>query len=176
MKRIISIFLTMMIMISTIGCRSKEDDPIEKKGTKVAYQADKIEKPKDISKIQFLIYLEDGTLRIGGSGQSGEERTVWDSKNNGKDWILAGDSEQLPELKNQNVFYKYSSDGKFYVVEDQTIRLYEDTQPSTINIVEGESYLDSALCGQDFYLLVEDETCTKQIRKYDLSEQIWENM
>ena len=176
MKRIISIFLTMMLMISTIGCRSKEDDPIEKKDTKVAYQADKIEKPKDISKIQFLVYLEDGTLRIGGSGQSGEERTVWDSKNNGKDWILAGDSEQLPELKNQNAFYKYSSDGKFYVVEDQTIRLYEDTQPSTINIVEGESYLDSALCGQDFYLLVEDETCTKQIRKYDLSEQIWENM
>lgn len=176
MKRIISIFLTMMLMISTIGCRSKEDDPIEKKDTKVAYQADKIEKPKDISKIQFLIYLEDGTLRIGGSGQSGEERTVWDSKNNGKDWILAGDSEQLPELKNQNAFYKYSSDGKFYVVEDQTIRLYEDTQPSTINIVEGESYLDSALCGQDFYLLVEDETGTKQIRKYDLSEQIWENM
>ena len=166
----------MMLMISTIGCRSKEDDPIEKKDTKVAYQADKIEKPKDISKIQFLVYLEDGTLRIGGSGQSGEERTVWDSKNNGKDWILAGDSEQLPELKNQNVFYKYSSDGKFYVVEDQTIRLYEDTQPSTINLVEGESYLDSALCGQDFYLLVEDETGTKQIRKYDLSEQIWENM
>ena len=176
MKRIISIFLTMMLMISTIGCRSKKDDPIEKKDTKVAYQADKIEKPKDISKIQFLVYLEDGTLRIGGSGQSGEERTVWDSKNNGKDWILAGDSEQLPELKNQNAFYKYSSDGKFYVVEDQTIRLYEDTQPSTINIVEGESYLDSALCGQDFYLLVEDETGTKQIRKYDLSEQIWENM
>ena len=176
MKRIISIFLTMMLMISTIGCRSKEDDPIEKKDTKVAYQADKIEKPKDITKIQFLVYLEDGTLRIGGSGQSGEERTVWDSKNNGKDWILAGDSEQLPELKNQNTFYKYSSDGKFYVVEDQTIRLYEDTQPSTINIVEGESYLDSALCGQDFYLLVEDETGTKQIRKYDLSEQIWENM
>ena len=176
MKRIISIFLTMMIMISTIGCRSKEDDPIEKKDTKVAYQADKIEKPKDISKIQFLVYLEDGTLRIGGSDQSGEKRTVWDSKNNGKDWILAGDSEQLPELKNQNAFYKYSSDGKFYVVEDQTIRLYEDTQPSTINIVEGESYLDSALCGQDFYLLVEDETGTKQIRKYDLSEQIWENM
>ena len=176
MKRIISIFLTMMIMISTIGCRSKEDDPIEKKDTKVAYQADKIEKPKDISKIQFLVYLEEGTLRIGGSGQSGEERTVWDSKNNGKDWILAGDSEQLPELKNQNAFYKYSSDGKFYVVEDQTIRLYEDTQPSTINIVEGESYLDSALCRQDFYLLVEDETGTKQIRKYDLSEQIWENM
>lgn len=166
----------MMLMISTIGCRSKEDDPIEKKDTKVAYQADKIEKPKDISKIQFLVYLEDGTLRIGGSGQSGEERTVWDSKNNGKDWILAGDSEQLPELKNQNAFYKYSSDGKFYVVEDQTIRLYEDTQPSTINIVEGESYLDSALWGQDFYLLVEDETGTKQIRKYDLSEQIWENM
>lgn len=163
-------------MISTIGCRSKEDDPIEKKDTKVAYQADKIEKPKDISKIQFLVYLEEGTLRIGGSGQSGEERTVWDSKNNGKDWILAGDSEQLPELKNQNAFYKYSSDGKFYVVEDQTIRLYEDTQPSTINIVEGESYLDSALCGQDFYLLVEDETGTKQIRKYDLPEQIWENM
>ena len=176
MKRIISIFLTMMLMISTIGCRSKEDDPIEKKDTKVAYQADKIEKPKDISKIQFLVYLEDGTLRIGGSDQSGEKRTVWDSKNNGKDWILAGDSEQLPELKNQNAFYKYSSDGKFYVVEDQTIRLYEDTQPSTINIVEGESYLDSALCGQDFYLLVEDETGTKQIRKYDLSEQIWENM
>lgn len=176
MKRIISIFLTMMLMISTIGCRSKEDDPIEKKDTKVAYQADKIEKPKDISKIQFLVYLEEGTLRIGGSGQSGEERTVWDSKNNGKDWILAGDSEQLSELKNQNAFYKYSSDGKFYVVEDQTIRLYEDTQPSTINIVEGESYLDSALCGQDFYLLVEDETGTKQIRKYDLSEQIWENM
>ena len=166
----------MMLMISTIGCRSKEDDPIEKKDTKVAYQADKIEKPKDISKIQFLVYLEDGTLRIGGFGQSGEERTVWDSKNNGKDWILAGDSEQLPELKNQNVFYKYSSDGKFYVVEDQTIRLYEDTQPSTINLVEGESYLDSALCGQDFYLLVEDETGTKQIRKYNLSEQIWENM
>lgn len=175
-KRIISIFLTMMLMISTIGCRSKEDDPIEKKDTKVAYQADKIEKPKDISKIQFLVYLEEGTLRIGGSGQSGEERTVWDSKNNGKDWILAGDSEQLPELKNQNAFYKYLSDGKFYVVEDQTIRLYEDTQPSTINIVEGESYLDSALCRQDFYLLVEDETGTKQIRKYDLSEQIWENM
>lgn len=166
----------MMLMISTIGCRSKEDDPIEKKDTKVAYQADKIEKPKDISKIQFLVYLEEGTLRIGGSGQSGEERTVWDSKNNGKDWILAGDSEQLPELKNQNAFYKYSSDGKFYVVEDQTIRLYEDTQPSTINIVEGESYLDSALCGQDFYLLVEDETGTKQIRKYDLPEQIRENM
>lgn len=166
----------MMIMISTIGCRSKEDDPIEKKDTKVAYQADKIEKPKDISKIQFLVYLEDGTLRIGGSDQSGEKRTVWDSKNNGKDWMLAGDSEQLPELKNQNAFYKYSSDGKFYVVEDQTIRLYEDTQPSTINIVEGESYLDSALCGQDFYLLVEDETGTKQIRKYDLPEQIWENM
>lgn len=176
MKRIISIFLTMMIMISTIGCRSKEDDPIEKKDTKVAYQADKIEKLKDISKIQFLVYLEDGTLRIGGSDQSGEKRTVWDSKNNGKDWMLAGDSEQLPELKNQNAFYKYSSDGKFYVVEDQTIRLYEDTQPSTINIVEGESYLDSALCGQDFYLLVEDETGTKQIRKYDLPEQIWENM
>lgn len=176
MKRIISIFLTMMIMISTIGCRSKEDDPIEKKDTKVAYQADKIEKPKDISKIQFLVYLEDGTLRIGGSDQSGEKRTVWDSKNNGKDWMLAGDSEQLPELKNQNAFYKYSSNGKFYVVEDQTIRLYEDTQPSTINIDEGESYLDSALCGQDFYLLVEDETGTKQIRKYDLSEQIWENM
>lgn len=176
MKRIISIFLTMMIMISTIGCRSKEDDPIEKKDTKVAYQADKIEKPKDISKIQFLVYLEDGTLRIGGSDQSGEKRTVWDSKNNGKDWMLAGDSEQLPELKNQNAFYKYSSDGKFYVVEDQTIRLYEDTQPSTINIDEGESYLDSALCGQDFYLLVEDETGTKQIKKHDLSEQIWENV
>ena len=176
MKRIISIFLTMMLMISTIGCRSKEDDPIEKKDTKVAYQADKIEKPKDISKIQFLVYLKDGTLRIGGSDQSGEKRTVWDSKNNGKDWMLAGDSEQLPELKNQNAFYKYSSNGKFYVVEDQTIRLYEDTQPSTINIDEGESYLDSALCGQDFYLLVEDETGTKQIRKYDLSEQIWENM
>ena len=166
----------MVLMISAIGCSSKEDAPIEKKDTKVAYQADKIEKPKDISKIQFLVYLEDGTLRIGGSDQSGEKRTVWDSKNNGKDWMLAGDSEQLPELKNQNAFYKYSSDGKFYVVEDQTIRLYEDTQPSTINIDEGESYLDSALCGQDFYLLVEDETGTKQIRKYDLSKQIWENM
>lgn len=73
---------------------------------------------------------------------------------------------------------KYSSNGKFYVVEDQTIRLYEDTQPSTINIDEGESYLDSAfyIIGQDFYLLVEDETGTKQIRKYDLSEQILENM
>ena len=50
-KRIISIFLTMMLMISTIGCRSKEDDPIEKKDTKVAYQADKIE---NISKIQLI--------------------------------------------------------------------------------------------------------------------------
>ena len=176
MKRIISIFLTMVFAISTVGCSSKEDAPIEKKDTKVAYQADKIEKPKDISKIQFLVYLEDGTLRIGGSDQSGEKCTVWDSKNNGKDWMLAGDSEQLPELKNQNAFYKYSSDGKFYVVEDQTIRLYEDTQQSTINIDEGESYLDSVLCGQDFYLLVEDETGTKQIRKYDLSEQIWENV
>ena len=176
MKRIISIFLTMVLMISAIGCSSKEDAPIEKKDKKVAYQADKIEKPKDISKIQFLVYLEDGTLRIGGSDQSGEKRTVWDSKNNGKDWMLAGDSEQLPELKNQNAFYKYSSDSKFYVVEDQTIRLYEDTQPSTINIDEGESYLDSALCGQDFYLLVEDETGTKQIKKHDLSEQIWENV
>ena len=176
MKRIISIFLTMVFAISTVGCSSKEDAPIEKKDTKVAYQADKIEKPKDISKIQFLVYLEDGTLRIGGSDQSGEKLTVWDSKNNGKDWMLAGDSEQLPELKNQNAFYKYSSDGKFYVVEDQTIRLYEDTQQSTINIDEGESYLDSVLCGQDFYLLVEDETGTKQIRKYDLSEQIWENV
>ena len=176
MKRILSIFLTMVFMISTVGCSSKEDAPIEKKDTKVAYQADKIEKPKDISKIQFLVYLEDGTLRIGGSDQSGEKCTVWDSKNNGKDWMLAGDSEQLPELKNQNAFYKYSSDGKFYVVEDQTIRLYEDTQQSTINIDEGESYLDSVLCGQDFYLLVEDETGTKQIRKYDLSEQIWENV
>ena len=166
----------MVLAISTIGCSSKEDAPIEKKDTKVTYQAEKIEKPKDISKIQFLVYLEDGTLRIGGSGQNGEVSTVWDSKNNGKDWILAGDSEQLPELKNHNAFYKYSSDGKFYVVEDQTIRLYEDTQPFTINIVEGESYLDSALCGQDFYLLVEDETGTKQIRKYDLSKQIWENM
>ena len=166
----------MVFAISTVGCSSKEDAPIEKKDTKVAYQADKIEKPKDISKIQFLVYLEDSTLRIGGSDQSGEKCTVWDSKNNGKDWMLSGDSEQLPELKNQNAFYKYSSDGKFYVVEDQTIRLYEDTQPSTINIVEGESYLDSALCGQDFYLLVEDETGTKQIRKYDLSKQIWENM
>jgi len=163
----------MVLMISAIGCSSKEDAPIEKKDKKVAYQADKIEKPKDISKIQFLVYLEDGTLRIGGSDQSGEKRTVWDSKNNGKDWMLAGDSEQLPELKNQNAFYKYSSDSKFYVVEDQTIRLYEDTQPSTINIDEGESYLDSALCGQDFYLLVEDETGTKQIKKHDLSEQIW---
>lgn len=176
MKRIISIFLTMVFAISTVGCSSKEDAPIEKKDTKVAYQADKIEKPKDISKIQFLVYLEDSTLRIGGSDQSGEKCTVWDSKNNGKDWMLSGDSEQLPELKNQNAFYKYSSDGKFYVVEDQTIRLYEDTQPSTINIDEGESYLDSALCGQDFYLLVEDETGTKQIKKYDLSEQIWENV
>lgn len=176
MKRIISIFLTMVLMISAIGCSSKEDAPIEKKDKKVAYQAEKIEKPKDISKIQFLVYLEDGTLRIGGSDQSGEKRTVWDSKNNGKDWMQAGDFEQLPELKNQNAFYKYSSDGKFYVVEDQTIRLYEDTQPSTINIDGGESYLDSALCGQDFYLLVEDETGTKQIRKYDLSEQIWENV
>lgn len=176
MKRIISIFLTMVLMISAIGCSSKEDAPIEKKDTKVAYQADKIEKPKDISKIQFLVYLEDGTLRIGGSDQSGEKCTVWDSKNNGKDWMLSGDSEQLPELKNQNAFYKYSSNGKFYVVEDQTIRLYEDTQPSTINIDEGESYLDSALCGQDFYLLVEDEIGTKQIWKYDLSEQIWENV
>ena len=176
MKRIISIFLTMVLAISTIGCSSKEDAPIEKKDTKVAYQADKIEKPKDISKIQFLVYLEDSTLRIGGSDQSGEKCTVWDSKNNGKDWMLSGDSEQLLELKNQNAFYKYSSDGKFYVVEDQTIRLYEDTQPFTINIVEGESYLDSALCGQDFYLLVEDETGTKQIKKYDLSEQIWENV
>ena len=166
----------MVFAISTVGCSSKEDAPIEKKDTKVAYQADKIEKPKDISKIQFLVYLEDGTLRIGGSDQSGEKCTVWDSKNNGKDWMLAGDSEQLPELKNQNAFYKYSSDGKFYVVEDQTIRLYEDTQQSTINIDEGESYLDSVLCGQDFYLLVEDETGTKQIRKYDLSEQIWENV
>lgn len=174
MKRIISIFLTMVLMISAIGCSSKEDAPIEKKDTKVAYQADKIEKPKDISKIQFLVYLEDGTLRIGGSDQSGEKRTVWDSKNNGKDWMLAGDSEQLSEL--QNAFYKYSSDGKFYVVEDKTIRIYEDTQPSTINIDEGESYLDSALCGQDFYLLVEDETGTKQIKKYDLLEQIWENV
>ena len=176
MKRIISIFLTMVFAISTVGCSSKEDAPIEKKDTKVAYQADKIEKPKDISKIQFLVYLEDSTLRIGGSDQSGEKCTVWDSKNNGKDWMLSGDSEQLPELKNQNAFYKYSSDGKFYVVEDQTIRLYEDTQPSTINIDKGESYLDSALCGQDFYLLVEDETGTKQIKKYDLSEQIWENV
>ena len=176
MKRIISIFLTMVFAISTVGCSSKEDAPIEKKDTKVAYQADKIEKPKDISKIQFLVYLEDSTLRIGGSDQSGEKCTVWDSKNNGKDWMLSGDSEQLLELKNQNAFYKYSSDGKFYVVEDQTIRLYEDTQPSTINIDEGESYLDSALCGQDFYLLVEDETGTKQIKKYDLSEQIWENV
>ena len=166
----------MVFAISTVGCSSKEDAPIEKKDTKVAYQADKIEKPKDISKIQFLVYLEDSTLRIGGSDQSGEKCTVWDSKNNGKDWMLSGDSEQLPELKNQNAFYKYSSDGKFYVVEDQTIRLYEDTQPSTINIDEGESYLDSVLCGQDFYLLVEDETGTKQIRKYDLSEQIWENV
>ncbi len=166
----------MVFAISTVGCSSKEDAPIEKKDTKVAYQADKIEKPKDISKIQFLVYLEDSTLRIGGSDQSGEKCTVWDSKNNGKDWMLSGDSEQLPELKNQNAFYKYSSDGKFYVVEDQTIRLYEDTQPSTINIDEGESYLDSALCGQDFYLLVEDETGTKQIKKYDLSEQIWENV
>ena len=166
----------MVFAISTVGCSSKEDAPIEKKDTKVAYQADKIEKPKDISKIQFLVYLEDSTLRIGGSDQSGEKCTVWDSKNNGKDWMLSGDSEQLLELKNQNAFYKYSSDGKFYVVEDQTIRLYEDTQPSTINIDEGESYLDSALCGQDFYLLVEDETGTKQIKKYDLSEQIWENV
>ena len=176
MKKILSILLAMGLMIGTIGCSNEGKAPAEKKEEKLEYQAVKIEKPEDIQKIQFLVYLEDGTLRIGGSGQSGEERTVWDSKNNGKDWILAGDSEQLPELKNQNAFYKYSSDGKFYVVEDQTIRLYEDTQPSTINIDEGESYLDSALCGQDFYLLVEDETGTKQIKKYDLSEQIWENV
>ena len=76
MKRIISIFLTMMIMISTIGCRSKEDDPIEKKDTKVAYQADKIEKPKDISKIQFLVYLEDGTLFSTLIRTSNSKRTV----------------------------------------------------------------------------------------------------
>ena len=166
----------MGLMIGTIGCSNEGKAPAEKKEEKLEYQAVKIEKPEDIQKIQFLVYLEDGTLRIGGSGQSGEERTVWDSKNNGKDWILAGDSEQLPELKNQNAFYKYSSDGKFYAVEEQTIRLYEDTQPSTINIAEGGSYLDSAVCEQDFYLLVEDETGIKRIRKYNLSEQSWENM
>ena len=44
-------------MISTIGCSSKEDAPIEKKDTKVAYQADKIEKPKDISKILFTVII-----------------------------------------------------------------------------------------------------------------------
>ncbi|RGG24813.1 hypothetical protein DWY56_01725 [Ruminococcus sp. AF25-3LB] len=54
----------MVLMISTIGCRSKEDDPIEKKDTKVSYQADKIEKPKDISKIQFLVYLETVRLEL----------------------------------------------------------------------------------------------------------------
>ena len=176
MKKILSILLAMGLMIGTIGCSNEGKAPAEKKEEKLEYQAVKIEKPEDIQKIQFLVYLEDGTLRIGGSGQSGEERTVWDSKNNGKDWILAGDSEQLPELKNQNAFYKYSSDGKFYAVEEQTIRLYEDTQPSTINIAEGGSYLDSAVCEQDFYLLVEDETGIKRIRKYNLSEQSWENM
>ena len=51
MKRIISIFLTMVLMISAIGCSSKEDAPIEKKDKKVAYQADKIE---NISKIQLI--------------------------------------------------------------------------------------------------------------------------
>ena len=71
----------------------------------------------------------------------------------GKDWILAGRFRTITGIKIR-MPSKYSSDGKFCHGEDQTIRLYEDTQPSTINIVEGESYLDSALCGQDFYLLV----------------------
>ena len=53
MKRIISIFLTMMIMISTIGCRSKEDDPIEKKDTKVAYLI-KVEKSAQYGIVKIM--------------------------------------------------------------------------------------------------------------------------
>ena len=173
MKKILSILLALGLMIGTIGCGNDGDAPEEKK---IEYQTVKIEKPEDIQTIQFLVYMEDGTLRIGGFDQSGEKRTVWDSKNNGKEWILVGDSEQLPELKNQNAFYKYSTDGKFYAVEEQTIQIYEDTQSSNINIAEGESYIDSALCKQNFYLLVEDENGTKLIRKYNLSDQSLENI
>ena len=173
MKKILSILLALGLMIGTIGCGNDGDVPEEKK---IEYQTVKIEKPEDIQTIQFLVYMEDGTLRIGGFDQRGEKRTVWDSKNNGKEWILVGDSEQLPELKNQNAFYKYSTDGKFYAVEEQTIQIYEDTQSSNINIAEGESYIDSALCKQNFYLLVEDENGTKLIRKYNLSDQSLENI
>ena len=70
MKKILSILLAMGLMIGTIGCSNEGNAPAEKKEEKLEYQAVKIEKPEDIQKIQFLVYLEDGTLRIGGSDQT----------------------------------------------------------------------------------------------------------
>lgn len=174
MKKIMYMLLAVTLGISLAGCSQDKKTSSEEEVTKSEYTVTSIEKPDQVQNIRCLAFMNDGTLRIGGTDQRGEKQTVWDSKDNGETWTLAEEADQLPDMEQQEVFYKYSSYKKLYTADDAAIKFSEDN--TVINLETKGSYIDSALSGEELYVLTETDSGTKQLWKYDLSSKEWESV
>lgn len=169
LKKIIYMLLAVIIGISLIGCKDKTStDEINEEAE---YTVVSIEKPDQIQNIRCITFLEDGTLRIGGTDQSGEQQTVWDSKDDGKSWNSAGDIEELGEIEQKDLFYKFSTNKKIYTADENVIRFSENNE--AIDLEPNEYYIDSVLSGENLYVLTENEADIKQLWNYNLSNQEW---
>ena len=175
MKKLMRMILVIILGSTLIGCQQKEKPSHDEGDVKAeVHKVMEIEKPKEIQDIRFLTYLNDGTLRIGGMDQTGENHSVWDSKNDGKDWIMPEDVNDFESADIQNVFYKYSSDKRFYVADGNEIRINGDGEQIKIGLEGKGIYLDSVLSENELYVLAEGDSGTKQIWKHDLSNGSWE--
>ena len=174
MKKIIGIVLIIVFGITLMGCNQRDETLIDENDVKAEHNVIEIEKPEKIQYVRFLMYLNDGTLRIGGTDQAGENHSVWDSKNDGKDWTRAEDINYLENTDIQNVFYKYSFDKRFYVADSNEIRINDGEAQIIIGLEGKGNYIDSVLLEDDLYILMENGSSAKQIWKYNLSNDIWE--
>lgn len=179
MKKLMGMILIVALGITLIGCQKKREPAEELSNGESNVKADVhkimgIEKPEEIQSIQFLTYLNDGTLRIGGMDQTGENLSIRDSKSNGKDWVAPEDVSGFESVGIQSTYYKYSSDRRFYAVNGNEIGIYDDGEQIKIDLEGRGYYIDSALSEDDLYVLAEGDSGAKQIWKYTLSNTSWE--
>lgn len=179
MKKVVCLLISAVLILGCMACTKKDDNQsknvvnVSEEGVASFDNMSTIQKPEGIEIIDFLCYLKDGTLRIGGSDLNGTGQSIWDSQDNGKSWKCTVDAGSMPQIVQPGVYYKCSSQGDLYSCDGTTINIdSEKWSGKSIDIQDADgTYIDSALISDRIYVLLQGVSGEKKLWNYKLDTQ-----
>lgn len=192
MKKWISLLLVGLLIFNCAACTKEAGSEDDSGGTDIQKQetdsdkkvvsdndeegefvAKELQIPENADIVDFVCYLEDGTLRIGTSDIDLKTNKIWDSDDNGQNWREVTDEGAMDETALMNGGYACSSGGELYIYDMNNVYIPQNSDEKsfqTINIQKSEMdiYLDSAFEGSILTVLVGVEGGKNKIRQYNL--------